>query len=71
VLAAALVVHCGQSLMSTRGAGLRFHKMSGSGNDFVFVNAMASDESWLRETATIERVCNRRSGVGADGIVFL
>jgi diaminopimelate epimerase len=47
-----------------------FFKMSGSGNDFVFL-----DGRWTRPdewpTERIQRVCDRRSGVGADGLVIL
>ena len=45
--------------------------MSGSGNDFVFVDARSEPPGDLETTATIEAVCARGSGVGADGIVFL
>ncbi len=71
VLAAALVVNSGQGLMSGEGQGQHFFKMSGSGNDFVFVNSMESELTWLRRPESIQRVCDRRAGVGADGIVFL
>jgi diaminopimelate epimerase len=47
-----------------------FHKMTGSGNDFVVLDG--------RETALdlwpptrIREMCDRRSGVGADGLVLL
>lgn len=45
--------------------------MSGSGNDFVFVDARSEPPGDLEKTATIQAVCARGSGVGADGIVFL
>ncbi len=47
-----------------------FFKMSGSGNDFVMLDGRVSPvESW-----TVERIataCDRRHGVGADGLVVL
>lgn len=49
---------------------LRFHKMTGSGNDFVFLDGRTtSTTDWPVER--IVRVCARRSGVGADGLVIL
>ena len=57
--------------MASVGSGTEFFKMSGSGNDFVFVNAMAEPHDWLRNPESIQRVCDRRAGVGADGVVFL
>ncbi len=44
--------------------------MTGSGNDFVIVDARHSaPEEWSRED--IRAVCARGTGVGADGLVFL
>lgn len=51
--------------------GRPFFKMSGSGNDFVFVDARSQPPGDLEQVATIQAVCARGSGVGADGIVFL
>ncbi len=51
--------------------GRRFYKMTGSGNDFVFVNAGDGDTSALEEPATIRRLCARGTGIGADGLVVL
>jgi diaminopimelate epimerase len=45
--------------------------MSGSGNDFVFVDAREMPPGRLDQPATIQAVCARGTGVGADGIVFL
>jgi diaminopimelate epimerase len=45
--------------------------MTGSGNDFVFVDARAEPPGDLEKIDTIQAVCARGSGVGADGIVFL
>jgi len=51
--------------------GRPFFKMTGSGNDFVFVDARAEPPGDLEKIETIQAVCARGSGVGADGIVFL
>jgi diaminopimelate epimerase len=52
-------------------AGRRFYKMSGSGNDFVMVDATSEPADELKTASTIQAVCARATGVGADGIVFL
>ncbi len=52
-------------------SGREFYKMSGSGNDFVFVDARTEPAGRLDETQAIRAVCARGTGVGADGIVFL
>jgi len=52
-------------------AGRQFFKMSGSGNDFVFVDARSEAPGKLAEPAVVSAVCGRGTGVGADGIVFL
>jgi diaminopimelate epimerase len=47
-----------------------FHKMTGSGNDFVMVDGRTSNPTdWSRDA--IEQICDRRDGVGADGLVFI
>ena len=48
----------------------RFYKMTGSGNDFVVLDGREHDPAgWPAER--IRSVCDRRRGVGADGIVHL
>lgn len=51
--------------------GLPFWKMTGSGNDFVFVDAWSDKPGVLESAETIGALCDRRRGVGADGVVFL
>ena len=51
-------------------AGLPIYKMSGSGNDFVFVDGrLSSAAEWTPER--IAELCARGTGVGADGLVFV
>lgn len=52
-------------------AGRPFYKMSGSGNDFIMVDARHDPPGSLTEPPVIKRLCARGTGVGADGIVFL
>src|ERR1700682_6405592 len=48
---------------------LRFMKMNGAGNDFVFLDNRAGD---IRlSPAQVARICDRHRGVGADGILLL
>jgi len=50
--------------------GLPVYKMTGSGNDFVMVDARVSTPAdWTPED--MQAVCARGTGVGADGIVFV
>ncbi len=47
-----------------------FYKMTGSGNDFVMVDGRSSDPAeWAPER--IAAVCDRRNGIGGDGLVFV
>lgn len=58
--------------MSTRSlAGRRFWKMSGSGNDFVFFDNRDGRHNDLAVADIIGAICDRRRGVGADGIVLI
>ncbi|MGD0527745.1 MAG: diaminopimelate epimerase [Polyangiaceae bacterium] len=50
------------------GASLRFEKYEGLGNDFLLVDA-ARDTDLTPEQAA--RLCDRRFGVGADGVILV
>jgi diaminopimelate epimerase len=50
--------------------GTAIYKMTGSGNDFVMLDARhTTAEDW--STQDIRAVCARGTGVGADGLVFV
>jgi len=51
--------------------GRRFYKMSGSGNDFIVFDSRDGALKELLEPAMIQRLCDRRQGIGADGVVGL
>lgn len=51
--------------------GREFYKMSGSGNDFVFVDTRTEPAGPLATPEVIGAICSRGSGIGADGVVFL
>lgn len=47
-----------------------FHKLTGSGNDFVMLDGRTTDLAlWPRER--IAAICDRRQGIGGDGLVIL
>jgi diaminopimelate epimerase len=48
---------------------LPFAKLCGSGNDFVFVDARETTRAF--DGAAIRELCDRRRGIGADGLVRL
>ena len=56
--------------MITSG-GLRFYKMSGSGNDFVVVDAREDPHEELRTPEVVRRLSARGTGVGSDGLVLI
>src|ERR1039458_9321228 len=45
-----------------------FFKMSGAGNDFVLLNGLPRGRSG---TALARKLCDRRRGIGADGLLVL
>lgn len=47
---------------------VRFFKMSGAGNDFVLLNGLPRGRSGA---ALARRLCDRRRGIGADGLLVL
>jgi diaminopimelate epimerase len=50
--------------------GTILYKMTGSGNDFVMLDGRCVDPSaWTGDR--ISSVCDRRAGIGADGLVIL
>jgi len=54
-----------------RSASLAFVKMSGAGNDFVLIDNRAEELPEGRKAALARAICERRTGVGADGLILL
>lgn len=52
------------------GNALLFTKMVGTGNDFIFIDNR--EKKWTGEEADLfVRICRRRTGIGADGVVLV
>ena len=66
-LAPSLVVDPGEGVIR----GRRFYKMTGSGNDFVVFDSRDGAVDELEQPAMIRRLCDRRQGIGADGVVII
>ena len=69
-VATTVVVDHWAGLRMTR-YGRHFYKLSGSGNDFVFVDARAEPAGRLEDPRVVGELCARGTGIGADGIVFV
>lgn len=49
---------------------VQFFKYQGTGNDFIIIDRRQYKVS-KNDTKTIRRLCDRKFGVGADGLIFL
>jgi diaminopimelate epimerase len=47
-----------------------FKKMSGAGNDFILVD-MNQNQGLVLTSEKIKNLCNRRNGIGADGVITI
>ncbi len=48
-----------------------FWKYQGAGNDFIMLDQRAAQWLTRADTSRIEQMCNRRFGIGADGLILL
>ena len=49
--------------------GFNFSKYHGAGNDFVMINAIKSPVSLTDDE--VKAICDRRTGIGADGLIMV
>jgi diaminopimelate epimerase len=49
---------------------IQFYKYQGTGNDFVVVDNRNGEYNYLTQTQ-IEKICDRKFGIGADGFMML
>ncbi len=50
---------------------MKFWKYQGAGNDFIMLDQREVQSLTRADTGLIEHLCNRRFGIGADGLILL
>jgi diaminopimelate epimerase len=52
-------------------AKLHFQKYQGTGNDFILIDQRKNQRITRSDTALVAYLCDRRFGIGADGLILL
>ena len=50
---------------------MKFTKMHGCGNDYIYVNGFAEQIAADRKPALVRRLSDRHFGIGGDGVIFI
>jgi diaminopimelate epimerase len=50
---------------------ISFYKYQGTGNDFILIDQRTNQPIKRTDTALINHLCNRRFGIGGDGLILL
>ena len=50
---------------------MKFTKMHGCGNDYIYVNGFAEQIAANRKPALVRRLSDRHFGIGGDGVIFI
>ena len=49
---------------------IHFHKYQGTGNDFILIDNLSGEYSFV-DIQHVQQLCNRRFGIGADGLILI
>lgn len=50
---------------------MRFTKMQGCGNDYIYINGLTEEVSQEKKPALVRRLSDRHFGIGGDGVIFI
>ena len=50
---------------------LRFTKMQGCGNDYIYVNGVAEQIDTDKKPELVRKLSDRHFGIGGDGVIFI
>lgn len=50
---------------------IKFTKMHGCGNDYVYINGMSEQIADAEKPALVKRLSDRHFGIGGDGVIFI
>ena len=50
---------------------LRFTKMQGCGNDYIYVNGFAEQIDTDKKPELVRKLSDRHFGIGGDGVIFI